>query len=114
MVFSLGKIKSVFCLEEDRGRRDWIESIKAEYRIPNEADYCVLLSEDDSGYLRYLCKYVFQSVNISSVVVDELNDLSDIEAGYIIVYGQDNKIINQWVMDNFPDQYGNDVIINEG
>lgn len=35
---------------------------------------------------------------------------------YLFVYSKDNKIVNDWIMANYPAQAGNDVIVlgNEG
>ena len=35
-----------------------------------------------------------------------------IPSDYILLYDQENDIINEWVQENYPEQYGNSVIVN--
>ena len=91
--------------------RLWIENNKELYSIPMHESYCMLIPTSDSGYAYYLLKYIFQSNDVSSKVVESIDDLSDISSKYILVYDKDNEIINTWINDTYPEQFGNDVII---
>lgn len=91
--------------------RLWIENNKELYSIPMHESYCMLIPSSDSGYAYYLLKYIFQSNDVSSKIVESIDDLSDISSKYILVYDKDNEIINTWINDTYPEQLGNDVII---
>ena len=108
---SSGQIKFVTQDVPDASERNWIEAVKKEYRIPNEESYCVVIPENDAGYARYLTKYIFQSSATSSVIAEDQKNLDDISAKYIFIYDKENTIMNEWIRKNYPDQYGNEVII---
>ena len=91
--------------------RLWIENYKEIYSIPMHDSYCMLIPNSDSGYAYYLLKYIFQSNDISSKIVENADDLNDISSKYILVYDKDNEIINSWISETYPEQIGNEVII---
>ena len=71
----------------------------------------MLIPNPDAGYAYYLLKYIFQSNDISSKIVENADDLNDISSKYILVYDKDNEIINSWISETYPEQIGNEVII---
>lgn len=91
--------------------RNWIENVKKEYNISEKSSYTVLIPDKDAGYMYYLCRYIFSSENVSTPVVRSQEDLNIINTQYILVYDQENVIIDDWVKQHYPNQYGNRVII---
>ena len=91
--------------------RIWIENNKEMYSIPMHDSYCVLIPSYDSEYTYYLLKYIFQSNDVSSKIVENTDDLYSISSKYILVYDQENEIINSWISETYPEQIGNEVII---
>lgn len=94
----------------DASERKWIEQTGADYNIPLYESYCILIPEGDYGYSKYLLKYIFQSNDVSYVVVDNIEDLDSIGAKYIFIYDQENEIIKDWILEKYPEQSGQDVI----
>jgi hypothetical protein len=111
MYISSGSINTVVQNEVDSSERNWIVNVSTKYNVPMYETYCILIPSKDSGYTSYLCKYIFQTNDVTTIVVDSEDDLKEISSKYIFIYDQDNKIINSWVQANYPEQYGNEVII---
>ena len=57
--------------------------------------------------------YLFLSKNITVLVIDNPEELNEIRSQYILVYDENNEMIEEWVSRNYPDQAGNSVIINQ-
>lgn len=95
----------------DASERKWIEQAGADYSVPLYESYCILIPERDYGYSKYLLKYVFQSNDVSYVVVNNKEDLDSIGAKYIFIYDQENETIKDWISEKCPEQSGQDVIM---
>ena len=108
---SQGVIKFAPKTVNNSEERMWIENNKEIYSIPMHDSYCMLIPNPDAGYAYYLLKYIFQSNDISSKIVENADDLNDISSKYILVYDKDNEIINSWISETYPEQIGNEVII---
>ena len=92
-------------------KRIWLETIQNEYQLPVGESYFVLHPEDKS-FLRYMCRYVLSS-EVKELVNPTVEDLNKISSKYILVYQNDSQVVDEWIKENFPDQYGNPVIIRE-
>lgn len=108
-----GQIETIFSEQTNTARREWIEGEKLSYNVPEEQSYCILIHKDDSGYMYYLGKYVFQSNNVSTRIITTSDEMDSIDAKYILIYDKKNKVIKKWIKDHYPEQKGNDVIIRE-
>ena len=112
MYADLGTIKVVFQNEPHAEERNYIEAVKAEYHLPLQGSYFMPIPENDNGFSWYLLRYTFQTNDVAAVVVESYENLEYIQNyEYILVYDYENKIIKDWIMKNFPEQYGNEVII---
>ena len=111
LYISFGKVKLAIQYTDNPEERNWIEGMKNAYGVPNESSYCVLIPKSDSGYVYFLEKYIFQSNSVGSAVISTQEDMDNITAKYVFLYDQNNEIVNAWVKNHYPDQYGNDVII---
>lgn len=125
LIFSIAVIVSIFVFSyisqgsiqfaprtvNNSEERLWIESNKELYSMPMHESYCMLIPSSDSGYAYFLLRYVFQSTDVSSKTVESIDDLSEVSSKYILVYDKDNEIINAWINATYPEQIGNDVII---
>ncbi len=113
MYLCMGSIKTFIQYTDYVEEREWIELARADYEVPNNESYCILIPEDDAGYAYYLGKYIFQSNAVSTLVVNDLAEMDGISSKYIFVYDHDNEAVEQWIRNRFPEQYGNRVIIRE-
>lgn len=111
MYISTGSIKTVVQNEIDTSRRDRFEELCIKYDVPKYDSYCFLIHSGDSEYAYYLGKYIFQSNDISIVSVENEETLDRITSRYLFVCDQNNEIINEWVEENYPEQLGNEVIV---
>lgn len=111
MYFSMGEIRSTFQYTEDASERIWIETVKADYEIPDGETYCILIPKEDWGYAIFLGRYIFQTHSVDAVIVNSTEDMDRISSKYILLYDSDNFIANKWVRDNYPEQFGNCVIV---
>lgn len=98
---------------DDAVERMWIENTADEYGIPPQKSYMICApSGGRTEYIGYLCQYIFYSSHISSREITEASQLDDaIEYDYILLYDNENEIINDWVAKNYPEQTGQDVIV---
>ena len=111
MYISSGTVTTVVQNKTDASEREWIEAARIKYNVPMYESYCILIPEKDSGYANYLGKYIFQSSDVKAPVVESEDTLNGITSKYIFVYDQDNEIIKNWIAANYPEQLGNEVII---
>lgn len=96
------------CPEE----RKWIESNANRYNIPEGAKCCILATEDNQGYLKYMCRYILQSPQVKSETVSSQEDLEGVENwDYVFIYDKENPIIQNWIQEYYPDQLNQNVII---
>ena len=113
LYISQGKIYFAPTTVHNGEKRMWIENKREIYALPMYDSYCMLIPSNDSGYSYYLLKYIFQSNDVSSKIVDSIDDLNSVSSKYILVYDKENEIINTWIREMYPEQEGNDVIIRE-
>ena len=113
MQISFGNIKTPMNYTDDTDERMWLETARIDYGVQNQKSYAILIPEDDSGYFYYLGEYTFQTDNVDSFVVDSREDMENISSEYIFVNDYSNQIINDWIKENYPEQYGNAVIKRE-
>lgn len=94
------------------GTRLEIEQIIEENQIPSESSYMICVSTDNvASYVRYLCRYLLWSDDISVRVISEESEFDDIEKyQYVLIYDKDNKLIQNWIEDSYPDQQGKQAI----
>lgn len=111
MYLSSGTMTTVVQNKVDASEREWIEAARIKYNVPKYESYCILIPEKDSGYADYLGKYIFQSKDMKTPVVESEETLNGISSKYIFVYDQDNEIIKNWIAEKYPEQQGNEVII---
>ena len=113
MKLSLGEIRFAVQYRENPAKRIRIEQMKQDYQIPEGDSYCILIPKNDSDYASYVCRYVFQSEKVGSMVVKEPEDMDVITARYILIYDKKNKAVKKWVKKHAPDQTGREVIVRE-
>lgn len=113
LVASTGSLKTVIQYSEDPAVRNWIETAKTEYQVAEDKSYCILAPENIRGYCYYLTRFMFLSDNVSALSISKKEDLNLISSDYIFVYDQENEIINEWIKEKFPAQYGKKVIMRE-
>ena len=92
-------------------KRNWIEDAIKKYGVQRDSSYCVLIPSGDDGYTYWVGRYIFLSDNITATVIQSEDDFNDISEKYIFVYDQNNEIIQDWIQKVYPEQVGNEVII---
>ena len=105
-----GSFTTVLQLSYDASERKWIEDACKKYSVAMESSYCILIPSDDAGYASYLGKYIFQTP-VKAAVIQNEDDFNEISQKYVFVYDQNNEIIQNWVQKVYPEQVGNEVII---
>ena len=116
LFLSAGKVKSAFTYTSYSGgprERLWLEAAAENYGVPRGQSCCILIPQQDSGYAYYLGRYTLRSDAVSTLVADEESKLDDIQSDYIFVYDEDNEIVKNWILKNYPEQTGEKVIIVE-
>ncbi len=114
MQLSMGAVRFVWQGNDSSVTRDWMEQTRNEYAVPDGESYCVLIQDESSRtYVYFLGKYLFQSDDVTTMVVTDRDDLYSIDAKYIFVYDSENTVIQDWIRDNYPDQAGKVVIERE-
>ena len=69
------------------------------------------MPEDDYGYKHYLGRYLTGSTDFNTCIINGTDDLQQLEGSdYIFVMDSENTILNSWILENYPNQYGNTVI----
>lgn len=112
MVLTLGRISLAVQRPCDSTERSWVEAARETYEVPMYESYCMLIPEGDYGYAYFLLRYMFQTTDVSTRIMDQAEDMeSAIGERYIFVYDRDNEVVNAWIIENYPEQYGNDVIV---
>lgn len=94
--------------------RRWIEKAAKDYSVYNNCAYTICIPENVwSGYTHALTRYVFCSdvVDVKTNVQEAL-EMDNIESGtYIFIYDSENKVIQDWVAENYPESIGEKVIL---
>ncbi len=92
--------------------RKWIEDNVEQYNIPAGARCYILAPEENSRYLRYICRYVLQSAQIKEITVNSQEDIEAVTGpSYVFIYDNENPIIQDWIQEYYPDQLNQNVII---
>lgn len=88
-----------------------LEKIINDNNLPEGASYCFLREKWDVYYYKWLGRYLLNTKDTDVRVIDKEEQLNDIEAEYVVVEDMENSIIIDWIMNNYPDQVGSEVII---
>ena len=93
--------------------RQWFEAQIQQYNIPLGTP-CFLCNSVDiaDGYLRNIISSLLWSPDIymkDMFTGDSMDNLHKIP--YLIMFDYDDEEMNQWIQENYPEQYGNTVII---
>ena len=110
MFISSGSIATVLQAKYDASERKWIEDAGKKYNVPMESSCCILIPSKDSGYAYHLGKYIFQT-SVQVRIIQSEDDFNKVSQKYVFVYDQDNEIIQNWIQKVYPEQVGNEVII---
>lgn len=107
----LGKF-STFLTRVDSVEREWFEDKINSYGVPQGCNYVAVIPKDDSGYIHFILRYLLMSPEGAFFQVTDPSQMEDIgNRQYLFVYDKENKIVNDWIEINYPDQVGKDVIV---
>lgn len=106
---------TIFQVNQAGADRRWMETQIADYNIPQGQSYAICIDSEDAGYMYYMGKYVFASEKVNTPVITAENQtemLNDYQ--YVIVADQENEILQNWVLKEYPEQAGCTVIRTRG
>lgn len=113
LFLSTGKVR--FVLTDTGSHSDkerlWLEAAIEEYDIPKGESYCYLIPKQDYGYMRFLSKYLLMSNSNEAVLPGEEASLDETKAKYIFVYDTGNEAAKAWILENYPEQADETVIV---
>lgn len=103
-----GKSFPIIFNSVSEGMRIEIEQVIKENQVPSELSYIVCVSSEDYvGYVYYLCRYLLWTEDISTRIISDVSQFSDVENyQYVLIYDKDNKLIQDWIKNNYPNQEG--------
>ncbi len=90
--------------------RRWMEGVKAEYSLPEDGDYAIVISDWDSDYFWCLGMYLFPQSDIAVVGDPTEKALEGIKAQQVLIYDGDHPAVREWIHRNYPGREGRAVI----
>lgn len=89
----------------------WMRSLVNDGLVEKNASYFVCISHDDFGYVHFLGRYLFGNQRTTSRVVRSVEDINEAEKfRYLLIWDRNNRIVKDWVVQNYPNQEGKDII----
>ncbi len=113
LYLNLGSLEAIFQGREDPAKRQWLESVRVEYGLPEGESYRVLLpaeAANDRGYTYVLTRYTFRSNSVQVLTEDDLGSLSAEDANFLLIYGTQSPSVSAWVRTHYPDQSDRPVV----
>ena len=113
LYLNLGSLEAIFQGREDPAKRQWLESVRVEYGLPEGESYRVLLpaeAANDRGYTYVLTRYTFRTNSVQVLTEDDLESLSADDANFLLIYGTQSPSVSAWVHTHYPDQAGRPVV----
>lgn len=100
---------STINVPNDTSFREWIENRIEEYEIPEQSSYFIYA--ENSDYCGFICRYLLWSENVANTSHIEKKDLTRLsDYQYIFLKKQDDPIMNQWIREHYPEQFGSSII----
>lgn len=109
LYLNLGSLEAVFRGREDPTKRQWLESVRTEYGLPEGESYRVLLPAEaaaDNGYTYVLTRYTFRSGSVRVLTEDDLESLSADDAHFLLIYDPESPAVSAWIRAHYPSQAG--------
>ena len=113
LYLNLGSLEAIFQGREDPAKRQWLESVRVEYGLPEGESYRVLLpaeAANDRGYTYVLTRYTFRTNSVQVLTEDDLGSLSADDANFLLIYGTQSPAVSAWVRTHYPDQSDRPVV----
>ena len=92
--------------------RNEIEAVAADYGIPTGQTYYLYGDDPEhNGYLYNVSGYVLWSSDVTvdpEVTAEDLESIEDVQ--YLILLKPAEAVLDNWIRENYPDQYGSRVI----
>lgn len=102
----------IACTAEQRQR--W-EAPIAEYGMVKRKSYLLCIREEDDEkkcrFPEYVWQYNVESSAVAQIIVTDESQLENEEKyDYVVIFDEDNPVIQKWVRENYPDKIGSQVI----
>lgn len=88
---------------KENPRRQSLEALIAEYQVPDNSSYCMLVPEDDNGLLALQLRYALLSNRVRVLHNPDEEALNSITEPYVFVYDGENPAVCQWLSERHPD-----------
>lgn len=113
LYLNLGSLEAIFQGREDPAKRQWLESVRVEYGLPEGESYRVLLPAEtakDNGYTYVLTRYTFRTNSARVLTADNLDSLAEDNAHFLLIYDPQDPEAARWVEAHYPGQTGRPVV----
>ena len=113
--FQTGEQAGVPLLRCSMELRERLEAPIGEYGVARRRSYLLCVDDaDDIGWNQFPCwiwRYNMETGDVKQIKITEESQLAEESRyDYLVIYDQDNPIIQQWVQQHYPDQMGKQVI----
>lgn len=90
------------------GRRADLQTLMADYGVPEKQSYFICIPADDSRYTEFVCIYLTDSGLVSTQVIDDPAKLEDtVNYNFFLNLDPGNAIIESWISQHYPENAGN-------
>lgn len=113
LYLNLGSLEAIFQGRENPAKRQWLESVRLEYGLPEGESYRVLLpaeTANDNGYTYVLTRYTFRTNSARVLTADNLDSLAEDNAHFLLIYDPQDPEAARWVEAHYPGQTGRPVV----
>lgn len=113
LYLNLGSLEAIFQSRENPAKRQWLESVRVEYGLPEGESYRVLLpaeTANDNGYTYVLTRYTFRTNSARVLTADNLDSLAEDNAHFLLIYDPQDPEAARWVEAHYPSQTGRPVV----
>lgn len=113
LYLNLGSLEAIFQSRQNPTKREWMESVRLEYGLPEGESYRVLLPAEianDSGYTYVLTRYVFRTNSVQVLTEDSLESLSEDDAHFLLIYDPEAPTVAAWMRAHYPNQAGRSAV----
>lgn len=102
------------CTEEERQH---LEQPIAEYGIEKRRSYLLCITPEDDAleilFPCYIWRYHMESSEVEQRMIADIEQMNGAQLyDYVIIFDEGNPVIEQWVLENYPEKAGSRVICN--
>lgn len=104
-------IDNVMQVEYDPKMRLQLKELLDEYGVEKGFSYLIIYADQPTMYPMYVCRYYLDTSKVGQVVVTEKSQMEiEKDYDYIILFGKENLIVDEWIRETYPEQAGQQII----